>query len=119
LLTTDRDEPWNEVVEKGELLVIAFALCAGATSIKRANSFILGNGRQLHGCPACTGVTIMLQQTPLEMIDLQRRLNRMAELQGKVVLSAHELREYQVLRLQFREYVADLARESASSRKRC
>ena len=31
-------------------------------------------------------------------IDLKKRLNRTAELQGKVMLSTHELREFQVLR---------------------
>jgi hypothetical protein len=49
-------------------------------------------------------------------IDPKRRLNRMAELQGKVVLSAHELREYQVLKQQFREYLANLARQKAQER---
>ena len=39
----------------------------------------------------------------------------MAELQGKVVLNAHELREYQVLRQQFKQYLADLARQKAQS----
>jgi hypothetical protein len=48
-------------------------------------------------------------------IDLKKRLDRMAELQGKVALSAHELREYQVLRQQFKQYLADLARQKAQS----
>ena len=48
-------------------------------------------------------------------IDLKKRLDRMAELQGKVVLNAHELREYQVLRQQFKQYLADLARQKAQS----
>jgi hypothetical protein len=39
-------------------------------------------------------------------IDLKRRLDRMAEPQGKVVLSAHELREFQVLKQQFKQYLA-------------
>jgi hypothetical protein len=49
-------------------------------------------------------------------IDLKRRLNRMAELQGKVVLSTHELREFQVLRQQFRDYMRDLAKQKAQDR---
>ena len=40
----------------------------------------------------------------------------MAELQGKVVLSAHELREFQVLRQQFRDYMRDLAKQKAQER---
>jgi hypothetical protein len=48
-------------------------------------------------------------------IDFKRRLDRMAELQGKVVLSAHELREYQVLEQQFRKYLANLAKQKAQS----
>jgi hypothetical protein len=50
------------------------------------------------------------------VIDLQRRLNRMAELQGKVALSLHELREFQVLKQQFRQYLAALAGQKAQKR---
>jgi hypothetical protein len=31
-----------KLLKKGELLAIAFALCTGGTSIKRANSFVFG-----------------------------------------------------------------------------
>jgi hypothetical protein len=50
------------------------------------------------------------------IIDRKRRVNRLVELQSKMVLSAHELREFQVLKQQFKQYVADLARQKAQSR---
>jgi CRP-like cAMP-binding protein len=50
------------------------------------------------------------------IIDRKRRLNRLVELQRKMVLSAQELREFQVLKQQFKQYVADLARQKAQSR---
>jgi hypothetical protein len=53
------------------------------------------------------------------IIDRQRRLNRMAELQGKVVLSVRELREFQVLREQFRQYVKDLSMQKKRDHGSC
>jgi hypothetical protein len=50
------------------------------------------------------------------IIDRKRRLNRLVELQSKMVLNAHELREFQVLKQQFKQYVADLARQIAQVR---
>jgi hypothetical protein len=50
------------------------------------------------------------------IIDRKRRLNRLAELQSKMVLSAHELREFHVLRQQFRDYMRDLAKQKAQDR---
>jgi hypothetical protein len=47
---------------------------------------------------------------------IQSKLDRMAELQSKVALSVHELKEFQVIRQQFREYLADLARQKAQER---
>lgn len=50
------------------------------------------------------------------IIDRRRRINRMAELLGKVALISHELSEYKVLKQQFRQYMADLAKQKRLER---
>jgi hypothetical protein len=151
----------------------------------------LGNGRQLYGCTAYAGVTIMLQKTPIivgrevrdsldqlhglygrdqrlpeilnglnarlsqarllygngrslpqvvgglyekldelrklygsdrieeildGIIDRRRWLNRVAELQGKVVLNIYEIKEFQVLKRQNQQYLDGLAKQQARRR---
>jgi predicted CopG family antitoxin len=43
------------------------------------------------------------------IIGRRRRLNRMIELQSNVALSGRELNEFQVLKRQWQQYIADLA----------
>jgi hypothetical protein len=43
------------------------------------------------------------------IIDRKKRLNRMIELQSKVALNVHELREFQVLKQQLKQYANDLS----------
>jgi hypothetical protein len=50
------------------------------------------------------------------IIERKKRLNRMVELQGKVALNVHELREFQLLRQEFRQNLHDLARQIAQER---
>jgi hypothetical protein len=59
--------------------------------------------RQLYGSESIEEI--------LDGINRRRtRTNRMVELQSKVVLSVHELRELQVLKEHWKQYLADLAR---------
>jgi hypothetical protein len=61
-----------------------------------------------------------LPDSPIEqilagIIERKKRLNRMVELQSKMMLNVHELREFQFLRQEFKQYVADLAKQKAQS----
>jgi hypothetical protein len=67
--------------------------------------------RRLHGSES-------IEEILNGIIDRRRRINRMAELQGKVALIFHELREYEVLKQEYRQYLADLARQKALKRAR-
>jgi predicted CopG family antitoxin len=50
-----------------------------------------------------------IQEVLAGIIERKKRLNRMIELQSKVALNVHELREFQVLKQQFKQYVNDLS----------
>jgi hypothetical protein len=49
-----------------------------------------------------------------EIIAQKEQLNRMVELQSKVMLSVDELAEYQSIRREFQRYVTNLARQKAA-----
>jgi hypothetical protein len=50
------------------------------------------------------------------IIERREQLNRLVELQSKVMLSDDELAEFQSIRQQFKRYVANLARRKAQER---
>src|SRR5262249_15985352 len=50
------------------------------------------------------------------VINRQRRFNRVIELESKVVLNVHKLKEFQVLRRKFKQYAAHLAKQKAQDR---
>jgi hypothetical protein len=51
-----------------------------------------------------------------DIIERKEHLNRVVELQSKVMLSADELAEFHSIRQQFKLYVANLARQKAQER---
>jgi hypothetical protein len=51
-----------------------------------------------------------------DVIAWRERFNRLVELQSKVTVSVHELREFQVLKEHWKQYLADLARQKAQER---